>query len=326
VSVADPVADALAEELEALAGGGARAILLFGSRLAGTAPSPHSAYDLVLIVDAYRPFYERLHALGRHRRGPATLTALARVLPPNILAFDPGLPDGQIAKVMILTAGDFARALSPRAPDHFLRGRLVQRVAVLRARDAGVREEVERLLANARRDVLRWAAPWLPERFAATDLARRMLEVSYAGEVRPESAGRVAAVFEAQRPYLEETYGAVLADAERRGTVVRVPGDDGDGPAWRLAAPPGAAGRAGWRLYFARSKIRATTRWLKHVATFDDWVTYIQRKVERRTGIRVEVTPLERRFALILLWPKALGVLRELRRSRRSGPRPDGLE
>lgn len=322
MTLADPVADALAEELEALAGGATWAILLFGSRLSGTTPSPHSAYDLVLVVDAYRPFYERLHEQGGHRRSAATLTALARVLPPNIVAFDPRLPGGQIAKVMILTPEDFARALSASAPDHFLRGRLVQRVAVLRARDAAVQERIEELLGGARRDVLRWAGPWLPERFTAAQLARRMLEVSYAGEVRPEDAGRVAAVFDAQREFLEETYGAVLVDAERSGAAMRVTEGPGREPAWRLKVRPRAVARIRWRSYFLRSKARATTRWIKHVATFDDWLTYIQRKVERRTGMRVEVTPLERRFALILLWPKALGVLRELRRARKAGQRP----
>lgn len=320
---ADSAADALAAALADVAGDQLLAVLLFGSHLVGAAPSAHSAYDFVLIVREYLPFYERLHAAGANRRSPAWLAGLARVLAPNILAVDPGLPGGQIAKVMILTMDDFARALSPRAPDHYMRGRLVQTVAVLRAEDAGVREEVEGLLAGARRDVLRWAGPWLPERFAPRSLARRMLEVSYAGEIRPEAAGRVAAVFEAQEPFLAHAYREVLEQAEREGLVVRVGPDSGAAgaePEWRLARPPSPAERLAWRLYFARSKARATARWAKHVATFDDWLTYIQRKVERRTGMHVEVTPLERRFALILLWPKIVRVLWALRRSRAQDP------
>lgn len=319
----DRVAEALARSLADIAGPGMRAVLLFGSRLVGTAPSPHSAYDFVLVVDAYRAFYERLRASVGHRKSAATLTRLAHVLPPNILAVDPGLPGGEIAKVMVFTAADFARALADDAPDNFLRGRLVQRVAVLGVRDPGVAEEVEGHLAGARRGVLRWVAPSLPERFTAAQLAHRMLEVSYGGEVRPEAKGRVQAVFDAQRGFLEEMYWGVLRELERQGVVLRAGEDPRDGaPTWRLTRRPGAWERTRVSAFFAWSKVRATTRWAKHVATFDDWLTYLQRKVERRTGVRVEVTPLERRFALVLLWPKVFRVLRDLRRGR--SPAPQG--
>jgi len=316
---ADPVADALAEALEGVVTDRPWAILLFGSRLVGTAPGPHSAYDLVLVVDAYAPFYRQLRASGRHGRSPRLLTALAGVLPPNVMSFDPGLPGGEIAKVMVFTYEHLERALSARPRDHFLLGRLVQKTRILRARDAEARQRLEALLAQARRGVLHWAAPWLPEHFSAGTLARTMVEVSYAGEVRPESAGRAAAVFEAQRDFLEGAYRDVLEAAERDGEVVRVPrpNDGAAADAWRLTSPPGAREKMRWRRYFRVSKVRATTRWLKHVATFDDWLTYIQRKVERRTGMQVEVTPLERRLPLLLLWPKVFRVLGALRRARR---------
>ena len=62
--------------------------------------------------------------------------------------------------------------------------------------------------------------------------------------------------------------------------------------------------------HFVRSKARVTARWPKHVLTFDNWLPYISRKVERRTGIKVELTSLERRLPLIFLWPKVIKVLR----------------
>ena len=65
--------------------------------------------------------------------------------------------------------------------------------------------------------------------------------------------------------------------------------------------------------YFGISKARATTRWVKHMLTFDSWFPYIVRKVERRTGMTFEITPLERRFPFPLLLPKALRVLRSAR-------------
>jgi hypothetical protein len=316
---ATPAAQTLVAALEKAASGSLQAVLLFGSRLLDTEPNPFSAYDLVVVVDDYLTFYWKIHAAGLHGRSPRTLTALAQVLAPNVISFDPSLPGGEIAKVMVLTPSDLERALSARAPDHFLRGRLVQSTRVLMARDPSVQRDLDRLLAGARRDVLRWAGPWLPESFTPLELARRMLEVSYAAEVRPEAGSRVTAVFDAQSAFLDRAYRKVLEEAAREGRVVELPDPDRSGPRWRLASPPGFWSALGWRLYFVKSKARATARWLKHVVTFNDWLTYIQRKVERRTGMRVEVTPLERKLPLLLLWPKVFRVLLRLRANRRAG-------
>lgn len=293
----------MAEALLDVAGGSVSAILLFGSRLAGTRPDPHSAHDLVVLTDDDRRFYEALAGAGHHRRSPRVLALLARVLPPNIVAFFPSGRDGPVAKCMILSREGFHDALAPGAPDHFVKGRMVQRVAVLHARDEDVRRRVEEDLSMARRDVLRWAGPFVESPFRAEDLARRMLEVSYGGEIRPEAADRVNEVFEAQRDVLVPTFRGVLEEAAAEGRVERV------GEAWRLSPPPTRRNRWSLRVYFLRSKVRSTLRWFKHVVTFDDWLTYIRRKVERRTGMEVEITELERKYPLVLLWPKVFRVL-----------------
>ncbi len=62
--------------------------------------------------------------------------------------------------------------------------------------------------------------------------------------------------------------------------------------------------------YFNFSKLRVTARWIKHVLTFENWLPYVVRKVERRTGMTVELTALERRLPLIFLWPRLVRVLR----------------
>jgi len=55
--------------------------------------------------------------------------------------------------------------------------------------------------------------------------------------------------------------------------------------------------------------------------TFDDWLDYIVRKIERRSGQRVELTRAERQFPVILLWPKAIRLIRALKQaeSKRAG-------
>lgn len=310
----------LAQAVVDAGGGHVQAIVLFGSRLVDTTPGAHSAWDFVVVVDGYRPFYRAYVASAGHRRSAGLLSALARVLAPNIVAFMPELPGEPTAKCMILTSRDFERALGPDAKDHFVKGRMVQHVAVVHARDRKIEGWIERVLGDARRQVIDWVAPYLDEPFDAASFARRMLRVSYSGEVRPESKDRVLEVFEAQRDALEEMYETALGALEVEGRVVRVRQDEGPADAegtdeprrYRLAAPLGRLERIRLSAYWLRSKARATARWFKHVLTFDDWLTYIQRKVERRTGRAVELTARERKYPLIFLWPKVFRVLRSL--------------
>ena len=305
----DAGASRLVEALLAIVGRDQlRAVLLFGSRLVQASPDGFSAYDLVVVCERYQPFYAALARSGATRRAPTLMAALSRVLVPNVIAFAPnGWEGGPVAKIMVVEHDAFERALAPSAPDHFLKGRMVQHVIALDARDADEMRWIESLLQRARADVLRWAGPFLKQPFTAEQLAQRMLELSYAGEVRPETTDRVRDVFDAQRSFLVQALTGVLEDVAEERRLVRVDGPD---PMYRFPRPPGRLRCLRIRLYFLRSKARATARWFKHVITFDNWMDYLARKVQRRTGMRIVITPWERRLPYLLLWPKVIRVLR----------------
>jgi hypothetical protein len=234
------------------------------------------------------------------------MAALNRVLPPNVIYLrDPGdLRAG--AKCFVISRQDFAKGLSENAKDHFCRGRLVQRVQIVYARTSRLREEVETALEAARRASVDWVPLYLPESFTVLDYCLRMLEVSYRSEIRPESSSRVREVFEAQTSYFRLMFGRILEEAVAEGRMTTA--DD----RYRLAGRPSFATRCFWRTFFAKSKTRATLRWLKYMLTFDDWLDYIARKAERRTGVHLELTKAERRFPIILLWPKVFRVLKAM--------------
>jgi hypothetical protein len=79
---------------------------------------------------------------------------------------------------------------------------------------------------------------------------------------------------------------------------------------YRDARPPDARAARRQAAYFRQSKRRATARWAKYVALYDDWLDYIVQKVARRTGQTVTLTARERRWPLLFLWPKAIRFLR----------------
>jgi hypothetical protein len=291
------------EHLTRLAGDSLWGILFFGSRLIQSSPSSRSAADLFVIVRDYGEFYERF-AAAASVRSAATLTLLNRWLPPNILSLRVD-PETAGAKLFVMDRRGFSRAAGARSRDHFCRGRLSQTVEVVYAASEEARRGLESAVEDARRSTLDWAVLECPSSFDVLTYCERMLSRSYRAEIRPESPGRVQEVFSVQREFWIETYTPIL-DAGRELAV--------EGDRWRLVQRPSWARRARWSWYFRVSRLRATLRWSKYVLTFDGWLDYIVRKVEHRTGQTIELTPLERRWPLLTLWPKAWRVLRTARR------------
>lgn len=287
------------------------AVIFFGSVLVGTSPSKDSAADLFVVVEDYERFYRDIGTRLPQARRASIMAALNRALPPNVIYLkDPGVMRAG-AKCFVISRKDLAVGLSRDAKDHFCRGRLVQRIQIVYTRDPQIREEIEMGLETARRVALEWVPLYLPETFTVLEFCLRMLEVSYAGEIRPESKSRVLEVCNAQKSYFRLMYGRLLGEAAVEGYLEK------DEEKYSRATPPSFRERIEWRLFFVQSKMRATLRWFKYMLTFDDWLDYIARKAERRTGVRVELTKSERRFPALLLWPKLFRVLKAMGSSER---------
>lgn len=286
-------------------------VIFFGSRLVGTSPGESSAADLVVVVENYLRFYEEIGSRLPAARHAGIIAALNRVLPPNIIYL--GDPGGMRAgaKCFIVSESDLALGLSADAQDHFFRGRLAQRVHIVFARSEKDRQAMETRIDAARHLTLDWVPLYLDGPFGVIDYSRKMMEVSYAAEIRPEARSRVREVVDAQQSFFRLVYARVLQSGVRDGRLVA------EGDLFRLAKKP--SWRERWRAsqFFRRSKVRATLRWFKYMLTFDDWLDYIVRKIERRSGERIELTRAERRFPVILLWPKAFRLIRALRDSER---------
>jgi hypothetical protein len=292
----------MAKALARASGGSVRAVVLYGSHLLGARPDRNSALDFVVVVSDYRAFYRALRDAGELHRSVWVMTALAGVLPPNVIAFTPGEGSGGIAKCLIVSGEHLRAALAPRPKDHFLLGRLIQKVAVVWAAGAEEATALDDAVDGARRGVLSWIGSYLDEPFDAGAVGRRILEVCYRGELRPEARDRSSTVFEAQREHFRSYLDPVLRNAAQDGHLVEVPGG------YRFATPWPPSERRRWDRHFLRSKVRATARWLKHVVTFDNWLPYVHRKAERRLGTTIVLTPLERRWPLVFLWPRVVRV------------------
>ena len=302
-----PEARAAARAVKDLGGDSVVAVLFFGSRQTLAGPDPHSAWDFFVVTRGYAPFYRALRRAGASRRPAGLLAALNTVLTPSqVSLWLPAAGGGTVrAKCAVVSLADLRRESSSRRRDHFILGRLFQPVVVLHA-DEPERGIVLDALVEACRLTATWVRPWLPGRFTVEEYCRTLLRVSYGAEIRPEPVERrLETLGAAQRDRMLPVYGALLRDLVREGELV-----EGEPGAYTLARAVGPAERRRLAAYFAWSRVRATTRWAKHMITFEGWLDYILRKAERHTGEEIVLTRRERRLPLVFLWPRLFRYLR----------------
>jgi hypothetical protein len=307
IAAAAPEAVAAARAVKALGGDAVAAVLFFGSRQTRARPDPHSAWDFFVVTRDYAPFYRALTRAGASHRPARLLAGLNTWLTPSQASLSLRAPGGAAlrAKCAVVSLADLRRESSVRRRDHFMLGRLFQPVAVLHVDDEE-REAVLDALVEACRLTFVWARPWLPDRFDVEDYCRTLLRVSYGAEIRPEPvARRIETLWAAQRDQMLPVYSVLLRDLAGAGELSEAaPG------VYALAGAVPASERRRLRAYFAWSRVRATSRWAKHVVTFEGWLDYLLKKAERHTGQQIVLTPRERRLPLVFLWPRLVRYLR----------------
>ena len=303
---------AAASDLARIGGEAVLGVVFFGSRRSGAARADSwSAHDFFVVVRAYLPFYEALRARGAIHRGPRLMAWVGHILPPSQVSLRIGSEGGGPpfhAKCSVIDLRTFRRETSSRRRDHFCIGRLFQPSEVVYAADPRVAEDLLDALVRAHLETYHWVRPWLEPRFDTEGYCLTLLRVSLSQEIRPEPEGRSQALFAAQRDELVSVYGHLLADLVDAGELSK--GPDG----FALVHPVSFGERLRLRVYFWRSLVRATVRWLKHVVTFEGWLEYIVRKVRRHGGPQVELSPRERRLPLLFLWPRLFRYLRHKNR------------
>ncbi|MEO6223837.1 MAG: hypothetical protein ABIP90_11360 [Vicinamibacterales bacterium] len=296
------------------------AVLHYGSRAQGRQPRADSAYDFFVVVDRYRAAYDFLAATVGISYSPALATALAHILPPNVIAVTDRGGDGHRAKCCVISLSDFKRACSPRRRDHFVQGRLFQFVVMAWSRDNSQAQEIRDAIAQARAATFVWGRSSLPERFTVDEYVHSVLGRSLDGEIRPEVGDHARTLADAQQQPLRAIYAPLLQSLAERGDLVT------DSPAaadhastiYRQRVLPTWLDRSRTRWYFQRSKVRATLRLLKHVVLYEGWLDYIVRKIDRSGDTKIELTRREQRWPLIFLWPRVFRYLRDRPQRRRA--------
>ena len=268
---------ALGEILRRRFGRHAQAVLFYGScRRAND--DTGGIVDLYVLVDDY------LAAHGNF------LSALAnRLLAPNVYYLETPFA-GRVAraKYAVVSMDQFERGTT-RWFHPYLWGRFAQPCGLLFAVDEQVRRRVVRALAGAVATFAARTLPRLPAEFDAEALWTRGLLLTYAAELRSERPERIRALYADAAPELQALVRALA------GTEGWAPTPSGGyrNPAARSDRRWSALA---WALRRLQGKALSVLRLLKASFTFDGGLPYLAWKIERHSGVALEITPFMRRF------------------------------
>jgi len=282
---ASPAIHALADRLLANYGDAIEAILFYGSCLR-TGEDRGGLVDLYVLVDHYHAIEPR-----------CLLAALNKLLPPNVFYIEVPFEDRVVrAKYAVLSLNDFTAGAS-RWFHSYVWGRFAQPVGLIYARNDQIVGCIQSALVKAVLSFIARVLPRVPAAFTARDLWRQGWTLSYRAELRAERPEKLVDLFEAAPHYYEQLTRAALG---RLSYPIDIQKENGT---YRYTASmPDRVRRMSqldWMVRSWQGKMLSVLRLLKGLLTFRGGIDYILWKIERHSGMKVEVPLQLKRYPLL---------------------------
>jgi hypothetical protein len=204
------------------------------------------------------------------------------------------------AKIATMTLAKFAEAAAGKTLDTTVWARFVQPSALVWQRDGKAGAAVAQAIGDCARTAARLAAALGPAKGPADDYWRALFRATYRAELRVEPTGREDSILAANR---EHFAGLLRAALDSAGIAYR---EDGSILAPGLSDGDGRSILAWWRPRRRLGKLLNAARLVRAAGTFDGAARYAAWKVERHTGVAIEVTPWRERHPMLaapgVLW------------------------
>lgn len=287
-----PAISALVDAARSNHGESVRAVLFYGSCLRSGDVDDGLA-DLYLLVDDYRAAFKN-----------RALAFFNQLLPPNVFYLEVPF-QGRIlrAKYAVLTLVDFRNGTESWFHS-YLWGRFAQKCGLIYSHSEQVTAEVMESLAGAVTTFISHALPQMESPFSARDLWARGLSLSYRSELRTEQADGAARLFDSDPDYYQELTQAALETNRFSVTT-----DTNVTPHCYQVVTSEKERRVNsrsWRIRAFQGKILSVLRLAKGLMTFKGGVDYILWKIERHSGVSIEVSPTLKRIPplaiLVIFW------------------------
>ncbi len=211
------------------------------------------------------------------------------------------------AKVAAMSLKAFAKAAAGELTDTTIWARFVQPSALVWTGDDGAKCDVTAAIADAAKTAARLAAALGPKSGSADAYWRALFQATYQAEFRVEKTGRENDILS-----VNEEHFSVLLPLAWRAQGIAVSHKGGQLTP-NLTEGDRSAILAWWDKRQRMGKPLNFMRLLKASTTFEGATRYAAWKIERHTGMPVEVTPFRERHPILA----APGVLFQLWRHRR---------
>lgn len=189
------------------------------------------------------------------------------------------------AKIAAMTLAKFAQACRGDSRDTTIWARFVQPSALVYAASDDDARSVRQALADAARTASRLAVAVGPDSGTEGDYWRALFRATYKAELRVEKPGRENSILELNAVHFDGLLPAALvADGigfDRAGDLITP----------HMPAPHRARVLRWWHRRRRLGKALNIARLVRATRTFDGAGRYAAWKVERHTGVKVDVTP-----------------------------------
>jgi Phosphatidate cytidylyltransferase, mitochondrial len=271
-----------------------QAVLLYGSCLHNY-DLENSVVDLYVVVDDYYKAYDK-----------ALLCMLNRYVPPNVFYLEVEFEGVTLrCKYGVISMNDFEEGASSWFHS-YIWGRFAQPTRLLYTCNNIARDRMHTLLAQATLTFLRASVPALGRSIVDTEtIWSRGLALSYEAELRPEQKNRARQLTHLNMgDYIRITACAAPA----LSNLEALPHDR-----YNCIVGERDCRRAlrRWRLRAWQGRLLSVLRLIKAVFTFRDCVDYAAWKIERHTGIKIEITPQLQRHPILFGWKVLLQLVRQ---------------
>ncbi|UCH91673.1 MAG: hypothetical protein JSU60_02925 [Nitrospirota bacterium] len=260
-------------------------ILLYGSCLrAGT--DHNGLVDCYVLVDRYAAIYSS-----------TWLALLNGWLPPNVFYGEVDVDGHKVRmKYAVLSLEDFERSVAVKWFHSYFWGRFAQPTAVMACPNQGIRERIISGLGRAVLTFLGNVVPQMPESFSAKDVWSTGLALSYSAELRAESKGRITTLWGSNQAYYEQVAHAAFSAHFPKVKVIQ--NDDLTMYEMKYSRWDHTKNRIGWIVRKVQGKFLSILRLMKAAFTFQGGAEYLIWKIERHSGVKIELTPAQRRHPI----------------------------
>lgn len=296
----------LVEEIRHRHGQAINAILFYGSCL--RKQTMEGVLDFYVLVDSY-------HAVYSSR----LLSWMNTVLPPNVFYIE--AQDGQLtvrAKYAVISSEDFYQAATLHSIHAIIWGRFCQPFVLAYTRDEQAYIQVVQAATQAVLTLVSRALARLPHEgnrqlFDSESVWQKGFQETYRSELRPEHPDTIRSLY-AAAPERYDRVGRAALHLLAQQKVLQLT-TEGQQLFFDLPERTRRQLLKSWHIRLPLAKTLYALRLLKSAFTFGDWLPYALWKLQRHTGIQVELTERQRKHPLIWGWPVILRLLvrRDLR-------------